>query len=193
MDRLYVPIPRDRVTTIAVFDACASAYDLLIDAERNIRNISRLLNVIEAGSPSRDAVLRVLDFGCGTGLSLQAVARQARPWRFRLVGLDASPHMRAIAGSRGLEVVMGDEVQAYDGVFASYVLHGVLGPYDLRWIASVLSDKGVFAGNWLHGDDNVMQSFLEALGRRRQGRGATLKDPALWPRDPMITFLVDEG
>lgn len=193
IDRLYVPTPRDRLTTVAVFDACASSYESLINPYRNVQNITRLLDIIDARNPRPDTTLRVLDFGCGTGLSLQAIAIHPKPRRFDLYGLDASSHMRSIAESKGLRLVMGDEVQPYDGVFASYVLHGGLGCSDIEWLARVLSDKGVFAGNWLHGDNITMESFLEIFGRIRQGSGEIIHEENLWLKDPIVMFQVNES
>jgi hypothetical protein len=192
MDRLYVPTPRDECTTIAVFDACALAYESLIHVERNLKNIRRLLDLIDGRSHHIEGSLRVLDFGCGTGLSVQAVARHPNPARYSLYGLEAAPHMRVLAGGRGLHLVGSTCDQRYEGIFASYVLHGGLALPDTEWILRALTKTGVFVANWLHAEDAELTFFIRALQRIRCGRGEVLRDEHTWPRDPVIAYQIDE-
>ncbi|MBL6456538.1 tetratricopeptide repeat protein [Belnapia sp. T6] len=108
--------------------------------------LARLLE--ESGTPPRRA-LRVLDLGCGTGLSGAALAPFAR----RLEGLDLSPRMLAEARRRGLYDALHEadlldwlpgRPAGFELIAAADVLNylGDLGPA-LRAIAGALAPGGL--------------------------------------------------
>ncbi len=84
----------------AYYDDFSRTYDRGRD-----RGYHRMIDEIESAAVidvarDRDA----LEVGCGTGLVLERVAREAR----RAVGVDLSPGMLSHARARGLEVLEGD-------------------------------------------------------------------------------------
>lgn len=162
LDRLYVPLPRDVNTTVAVLDAIAPVYELLIDVERNRQNISQLLEIIESTQAAVAGTLHVLDFGCGTGLSLSGSKRGRACSKVSLVGLDDAPRMRKLAGARGLLLVeRGAQIRCH-GILASYVLHGGINREDLSWLMQILVPGGVFVANWLHGCPETLKAEWRA-------------------------------
>jgi len=100
LDRFYLPAVPDSALSVALFDLCADEYERLVDVKRNVSNIHNLLRVaLLAWQGSADPV-RILDFGCGTGLSLVALHsfEYTSVRRIELTGMDRSP---AHASDRG--------------------------------------------------------------------------------------------
>jgi hypothetical protein len=193
MDTLYAPFPRNPITTIAIFDSCAAAYESLINVDRNTRNIARLLNVIDRRS-TKSGQLKAIDFGCGTGLSLSALKLLKKPDRFELTGLDAAPHMQSIARSRGMPLTtMHDTISPQDGIFASYVLNGGTSFKDLQWIATTLAPGGLFVANWLHGQETEINQLMSKLQQMRNGQAICHWDSGIWNKDPILIFKADEN
>lgn len=128
-DRYYALLSRkDDVRAQRVIDALfatiAADYDRLIDRERNLENIGLLIKHVALYSSPRAERITLVDIGCGTGLA-QELANGAG---VQLIGVDRSPEMRAIAKSRGMNVVDPQELthislSTLDGAFASYVFH----------------------------------------------------------------------
>jgi hypothetical protein len=193
MDNLCAPLPRNPITTIAIFDACAAAYESLINVDRNTQNIARLLVVIDDKS-TKSGQLKVIDFGCGTGLSLSALKSLNKAERFEITGLDAAPHMQSIAKSRGMPLTtMHDTIAPQDGIFASYVLHGGTSFRDLQWIANTLAPGGLFVANWLHGQAAEINQLLSKLQQVRKGQVICQQESGIWNKDPILIFKTDEN
>jgi len=193
MDTLYAPLPRNPITTIAIFDACAAAYESLINVDRNTQNIARLLDVIDCRCTSAGQ-LKVIDFGCGTGLSLSALKSINKPNRFEITGIDKAPHMQSIARSRGMQLTtMHDCIFPQDGIFASYVLNGGTSLMDLQWIANSLSPGGIFVANWLHGQEDEINEALSKIQQVRKGQVICQRESGIWNKDPILIFKTDEN
>jgi predicted TPR repeat methyltransferase len=79
-----------------LFDQFAPRFDAELTGRLEYRTPALLAALLEEAGVARG--LRVLDLGCGTGLSGIALA----PFAARLEGLDLSPRMLAEAGRRGL-------------------------------------------------------------------------------------------
>jgi SAM-dependent methyltransferase len=102
--------------TIDVYDRQAAAYADLV-AEDDVAGLAQFLAALPAGG-------RVLDLGCGPGL--HGAAMQAAG--FRVLAVDASGEMCALAQGRGLETRQADfDAIAslpgpFDGIWASFSL-----------------------------------------------------------------------
>jgi SAM-dependent methyltransferase len=159
LDRFHLPAVPDSALSVALFDLCADAYERLVDVTRNVSNIHNLLRVaLAAGQGGADPVM-ILDFGCGTGLSLVALQsfESNSAGRIQLTGMDRSPHMLQIAARRGLPVLAEADwaslpAGAFDAVIAPYVIHLGFSQEDCRLIAKQLAPGGVFVANYHRGD-----------------------------------------
>ncbi|HEV7267181.1 MAG TPA: tetratricopeptide repeat protein [Falsiroseomonas sp.] len=81
-----------------LFDQYATRFDEDLQSSLGYRTPALLAALIEAAGIPPDGSRRVLDLGCGTGLSGVAL----RPFASRLVGLDLAPRMLAEAQKRGI-------------------------------------------------------------------------------------------
>jgi SAM-dependent methyltransferase len=143
---------KDRTTRtgpeLLLFDLLAANYESTIEIGKNRRVIHALLSMVcQPGRPQL-----ILDYGCGTGLSIQV----ALPSAVQLLAFDRSRAMRAIARSRGLRVInetqlIALEPRSIDGIIASYVLHLAAGVEDLALAAGKLAPQGRLAANFHKG------------------------------------------
>jgi predicted TPR repeat methyltransferase len=81
-----------------LFDQYASRFDEDLQTRLQYRTPAALATLLAAGGAQQDRSRRVLDMGCGTGLSGVAL----RPFAKRLVGVDLSPRMIGEATRRGI-------------------------------------------------------------------------------------------
>lgn len=134
-----------------LFDQYAPRFDAELTDRLRYRTPAALAALLEAAGVAPARRLRVLDLGCGTGLSGTALAPFAR----RLEGLDLSPRMLAAARARGIyaalhEADLVDWLPRHPGEFdliaAADVLNylGDLRPA-LAGIAAALAPGGVAA------------------------------------------------
>lgn len=135
----------------ALFDRYAPRFDADLQGRLGYRTPALLAAMIEADGTAPARALRVLDLGCGTGLSGLALA----PFAARLDGLDLSPRMLEEAARRGiyaalheadLEAFLPAHPRAWDLIAAADVLNylGDLGPA-LAGIAGALAAGGIAA------------------------------------------------
>jgi SAM-dependent methyltransferase len=152
-------------STTAFFGFIASIYGGIIDEERNLGNIRQLMSRTLTELPTEPAP-RLLDYGCGTGLSLGV----ARELNVELFGTDASRAMREQARARGLNCLSPRTVarmapNSFDGAFASYVVHLMDTFEPLVGVWRLLKPGAVLACNH-HKGTNVPElvAFIAALG-----------------------------
>lgn len=88
--------PADYVREL--FDQYAARFDEDLQGRLGYRTPALLAALLQAAGVAPDGSRRVLDLGCGTGLSGQAL----KPFARHLTGLDLSPRMLAEASRRGL-------------------------------------------------------------------------------------------
>ena len=168
LDRYWLCLPLDDNRRQLVLDTfcgmIAEDYERLIEVERNQDNIVVLLRALrnQFGVTIGETVV---DWGCGTGLSLPL----AREVGLNVIGVDRSPEMRRIAAARGMTVYSIDELSGWtDGsvpaAFASYVFHLLCEFEGLGILWRKLHQGGVLVGNF-HKDgelDSVVEFLSEA-------------------------------
>jgi predicted TPR repeat methyltransferase len=124
--------PADYVRDL--FDAYAPRFDADLEGRLGYRTPALLAALLARQGVAADGSRRVLDLGCGTGLSGVAL----RPFARRLTGLDLSPRMLAEAARRGI----------YDALEEADLLAwlpGRPGAFDLVAAADVLNYLGDLA------------------------------------------------
>lgn len=170
----------------AFFEVAAEEYDTLISADRNQACAEYLLRtavLIRDGSiPGK-----VLDFGCGTGLS----ALRLRAAGVDVVGYDCNASMREHARQAGLNVVntmLECASDSIDIVVACYVMHFGVRESDALELYRVVPVGGVVLGNFHKGMG--IASATAILG----GAGFSVATVAARPADgfgPIILFRRD--
>jgi len=81
-----------------LFDTYAPRFEAELTGTLAYRTPEALTGLIRRAGLEPEGALEVLDAGCGTGLSGEAL----RPWARRMVGVDLSPRMLDVARRRGL-------------------------------------------------------------------------------------------
>ncbi len=123
---------------------------------------------------------RVLDIGCGTGVLLGALARMHPS--LRLVGLDASPQMLAVARGRlgsaaTLRLGAADDLphadRSFDVVVSTSVLHSVPGPVApivAEWRRVISPGGALVLTDWRagHAGTRAYNAALALAGRRQR-------------------------
>lgn len=186
LDKMFIPVIRDKAFTIAIWNACAASYERIVDTARNIENANRLVEIAleRLNSPSLSS-LKILDYGCGTGLSVSA----ALPgWLGQLFGYDPSPTMVEAAKNRGLRMIERNCSDHFDIIFASYVLHLGLQTEDVQWIINRMKDDSIFIGNWLHGLPNEMRRLSAQFVRCGKGECEILLNHNQCTSGPIMVF-----
>jgi len=154
LDRFWV-VPqadarRQEMMLAFLFDTLAERYTDFVDVPRNVGNIRRLVGLL--GPPAQGRAHRVLDVGCGAGLSMPLV----RELGIDIIGVDVSDTMRRLAVEAGLRVIDPQQLQAvragyFSGAFAAYVFHLDPQPSSLPEIMRVIDRGGVLAANFHKG------------------------------------------
>jgi predicted TPR repeat methyltransferase len=134
-----------------LFDQYAPRFDAELESRLAYRTPALLAALLQASGVAPDGSRRVLDLGCGTGLSGAAL----KPFAKRMTGLDLSPRMLAEAAKRRLYDALEEadlldwlprQRGRFDLVAAADVLNylGDLAPA-LRGIAGALAPGGFAA------------------------------------------------
>lgn len=140
--------PADYVAQL--FDQYADGFDAHLTGELGYR-VPELLRTLHTDLDSGRAALRVLDLGCGTGLSGLAFRDRAA----HLAGVDLSPRMLDKARARGVydELAVGEVVEA-------------LRARDAHWDLLVAADVFVYLGD--------LRAVLQAAARALRPGGRLL-------------------
>jgi hypothetical protein len=73
VDRFYFPAARDAMLTATLFNFISSIYDDMISRDVNLSVAEDLLRLVAGGEGTGSR--EILDYGCGTGLALEACRR----------------------------------------------------------------------------------------------------------------------
>lgn len=162
MDRFFVPERCDSEVVRGMFDLIAQNYDSISAQSVNRAMARNLLTRVldEAGRPCK-----VLDFGCGTGIAMQAL--DAADGTVTLLGVDLSANMLLHASAR-MECVMPmetwrSEPPPVDGAIACFVLHYDMPRCDLAAIARGLKPGAKFAGNFFKANPAAIDRLVAVL------------------------------
>jgi ubiquinone/menaquinone biosynthesis C-methylase UbiE len=148
------PTPETKAAVPDAFDKAARGYDRLVGANPGYHRHLRL-SALRMGLPNRGEGLRLLDVGCGTGLSTAALLSVAP--RAQIVGVDGSAGMIAEARSKDwpssvmfvratldeMRTVLDDagepigRPESFDGVLAAYLVRNL--PDADQGLAALLS------------------------------------------------------
>jgi 2-polyprenyl-3-methyl-5-hydroxy-6-metoxy-1,4-benzoquinol methylase len=132
---------------VGFFEHIAPEYEDLIDPSCNLHNIHELISMLTNYIGDLHG-LNVLDFGCGTGLSLGPVTAAGA----NLIGIDQAIGMRRIAEARGVRSISIEELQVwpghFDGAIASYVFHLYPDDRSIEVLCSKLRSGGAVVGNF---------------------------------------------
>lgn len=162
LDRFYLPDEADEAVVRALFDVVAPIYDRLAGNPLNVITAQTLLAAVVDAVGSNPLVL---DFGCGTGVAVEAAVALGRP--LRLLGTDLSESMMHLARSRGEETMALDDWRAsdrrIDGAIACFVAHYGISDADLAHIAQTLRPGAVFAVNLFRMTDEPAADFASRL------------------------------
>ena len=134
-------------------------YNSLINIERNVKNISKMLDwLLEQNS--KESKINLIDYGSGTGLSLNVIDKN----RVTLIGIDLCSEMRLIAKANGMlsygieEAFTEIKNESIDGFFFSYVFHYMPTKRDFELVKGKLKTGGFVIGNTFH---NLHVEYVE--------------------------------
>jgi predicted TPR repeat methyltransferase len=158
------------------FDRLAATFDKHLVEDLEYRTPQRMVEFLGPWLAGREGTLRIVDLGCGTGLSGGAL----KPWAARLTGVDLSPGMLERARERGLYDRLAEgEVAAYldagpEGEFdlaAAMDVFVYLGDLDpvFRAVRRALAPGGLFAFS-VERLDGQGQFHLQRSGRYAHSR-----------------------
>jgi SAM-dependent methyltransferase len=169
VDRLYLPAGPDLRVSAALFDLIARVYDRLTSHDVNVETALILLQEV-LGRYDVNA-FRILDFGCGTGLALEAARRLERPSNdLELIGTDVSQKMLEIAARRGETVLRLDQWRAlpnnsFDGAISAFVFHFGVPREDLNRIALQLRPGARLAANYFKANAQAVEMLVSELAQ----------------------------
>ncbi|WP_458093537.1 tetratricopeptide repeat protein [Roseomonas sp. WA12] len=150
--------PEEYVRTL--FDTYAPRFEAELTGTLGYRTPEALAALLSGAGVAPQAALDVLDAGCGTGLSGQAL----RPWARHMTGVDLSPRMIDVARQRGIyELLEEGELVAY--------LAAHRGAYDLVAASDVLNYLGDLAPA-LRGMGTALRPGGHAAFSLETGQGA---------------------
>ena len=187
-DRFYLPFRASAVEIGSIFDALAPdyetecIYDTALNEQVYVGLLQAALRRIEP-TVSNKRSLRILDYGCGTGL----MALAARQWQpssaFRLFGVDLSKKMVERSQSRGINAVWTSDGRIpfpdgfFDAVICAFVTYFFLNSDPFKEIHRVVRHGGAIAfnefkpcGPWQQGRQRELQyvqfsrASFESLG-----------------------------
>jgi len=170
LDKFHILVPiKDTVLRKELFDRffglIADEYETLIDIDRNKENIKNLLRLVEHYLGNLKE-MTVVDYGCGTGLSLDIAENHG----LNIIGFDPCRIMLDIAKQRGMTIWSEDDISkqphnSIDAAFSSYVFHLISEDESLRILYKVLKAGGILAANFHKNiGKNSTNRYLMQLG-----------------------------
>lgn len=170
LDRFYLPTLPSPEVSRALFEIIAQVYDQFTSRDLN-REIARvLLDAVVHNGMQLNSPVRILDFGCGTGIAFEALDELAPPLKhvIELIGTDASPRMLDLARRHGEQVIGFEEWRrlpagSFDGAIASFVLHYGISQPDVAKLAVQLRRGALFAANYFKASEPSIKMLVKQL------------------------------
>src|SRR6266851_7997033 len=146
MNFLYLPKPPESLTTEQIIEVCdvrIEYFNEIVDQKYNRQMIANIINCLSPNLISVDAPIKVLDFGCGTGLSSKLLSEYLS--NLQIVGVDISEKAILECCQQDLtaflihpEEPLPFEDYSFDMIFAIFVMHFKLGISTLIELQRVL-------------------------------------------------------
>jgi len=198
-DRFYLPFRASAVEIGSIFDALAPDYETecICDTAFNQRVYLGLLEAVFGRiepAPSNNGSLRILDYGCGTGL-ISVAARQWHPsLDLKLFGVDLSKKMVERSQSRGINAAWTSDARIpfpngfFDAVICAFVTYFFPDSEPFREIHRVLRPGGAVGFN----EFKPCKSWQQAKQRELQYVGFNQPDfKSLTVSSPHLTRRVE--
>ena len=171
MNFIYLPVPTEKLSPEQVIEVCdlrLDYLDSLVDIKLNSRIASAMAKYITSVFTDIASPIKVLDFGCGSGLSSKLLLKYIP--NLEIVGIDISQKAISHCRKQGFNAVLthlGEplpfELTAFDLIFAIFVLHFNIDGSTLAELRRVLRTSGKFVFNVYPRDiDRVAQQVKEA-------------------------------
>jgi hypothetical protein len=167
VDRFYLPAAPDPMVSAVLFDLIANVYDRLTSPDVNIETARILLREVLTDCDVKAP--RILDFGCGTGLALEAARRiESHSDDLELIGTDVSQKMLELAARRGERVLRLDQWRAlahdsFDGAISAFVFHFGVPREDQNRIALQLRPGARLAANYFKASAQAVEMLVSDL------------------------------
>lgn len=171
MKFIYLPQPPEKLHIEQVIKVCDLRLDYLgqlVDVKFNDFAIETMVDHIRSTFTSTNACLKVLDFGCGSGLSSQLLLNYLP--NSDMMGIDVSKKavhycqeqgFSAIHSSHGKQLPF--ETASFDLIFAAFVMHFDIDTLALAELGRVLRPQGKFVFNvYQRSIDKVVQKLHRA-------------------------------
>jgi SAM-dependent methyltransferase len=162
MDCFWLFLPDDYLQQAVLwrdFYRCfGEYYEDLIDDRWNIECIGMLVSHIDARTGFHRAK-RILDFGCGSGLSTKVKVQG------KILGYEPVDEMRKQAQQRGMELLTREEIQnmpdnTFDAVFSSYVFHMAVLDGDIELVLGRMKQGAIWVANFYK---NINLEYVNAV------------------------------
>lgn len=173
MNFFYLPQPPESLTTEKVVEICDLRLDHseLINYEHNGRVVEGIANYLLSIFPhlnSSETKKKALDFGCGSGLSLQLLNKHFLG--LDIVGVDISKKAIQCSQEQGLKTLLIEpderlpfEAHSFDLIFAIFVMHFKIDLAMLSELKRILHPEGKYVFNlYQRKFDGVEEELLEA-------------------------------
>lgn len=171
MDFLYHRKTPDKMTideSIEICDIRSAHFDKVVDLELNSKILDGAINYLKEIYPNSTET-NIVDFGCGTGLSANLLARYYD--KAKILGIDPSPAAIEKCKENGIEAEvynLGEDLPYNDKTFqiaiAIFVMHFDVAESDLAALRERISDDGKFVFNLYNQDPAIITKKLVGTG-----------------------------
>jgi len=168
LDVFWIVLPDDqenqRKLWKAFYDSYVQYYESLINTANNISCLELFKTIITEKTTTL-LEKKILDFGCGTGLSAKVFGNSD------ILCYDNNPVMRQKALRNGLKTIDRErflllEDELFDICIACYVFHLTIDKYDLMNIIRVIKKEGLIIANFYKCiNENEVNSFMRENGQ----------------------------